>query len=304
MSLLELFKSHVQPHFAHHHSMWERNQLAEFYSGFYHKSMGVHIFHDLKECMDNDDEALYMWGKAIEHLAHGEQEQYKIDSERATELSKPLMEACKANNKFNIVSAEVDAWFIDFWTQPDAVEQMIENIREHPILVKLDITLARMAWKLGFYHGAGAAFGRFWTRLMGQPTWSADLNSIYPHPVEAGAETNDKVGKKDASAVFLSEAWHGFYPNQDIRSYFLDCFARDTTQYDAIDAVVGYISTDTSFLAKNDFKQAMKTMKQINRTNFQPCTKDPVSSQAFYIMLEMQKEATKFFTTPGVERQV
>ena len=69
MSLLELFKNHVG-----HHG---RNQMAEFKAGFYYSTAGVEMYHDLKECMENDDEALYMWGKAVEHLAHNEKDEFK-----------------------------------------------------------------------------------------------------------------------------------------------------------------------------------------------------------------------------------
>ena len=67
MSLLALFKEHV-------HSHCHRNQMAEFLGGYYSGAHGVHMYHQLKECVKNDDEALYMWGKAMEHLYKNEQE--------------------------------------------------------------------------------------------------------------------------------------------------------------------------------------------------------------------------------------
>ena len=68
MSLLELFKQNVAEHY---HSHWQRNHMAEFISGYYSGALGVkHLHHELKECVKDDDEALYFWGKAMENLSH------------------------------------------------------------------------------------------------------------------------------------------------------------------------------------------------------------------------------------------
>ena len=187
MSLIELFKSHVQNHWESH---CHRNQMAEFLGGYYSGALGVHIYHDLKDCVKNDDEALYMWGKAMEHLHHDEKELYEEASGKAMQLTEPLLEDCKMLNKYNVVRAESDEWFTTFWSQENAMEQMFANIEEHPFKVWWNSLGAMAYWKIGIYYGMGYSYGRFWTRLMGHPSWNADLTKIQFVPPQEEVATN------------------------------------------------------------------------------------------------------------------
>ena len=94
---------------------------------------------------------------------------------------------------------------------------------------------------------------------MGQPTWSADPSSIYHYTAEEVAEVEKDVivegddWKKDAAALFKAEAWHGVYPDEDVRQQFLDCYDHQAEEYDSLDTIVGFISSDISFLVDPDF---------------------------------------------------
>ena len=113
---------------------------------------------------------------------------------RAHELTAPLSAECmKTSNKYNIAHAEVQQWFSDFWSQEDAVGIMVENIKRHPVKVTIDVILMRLAWAIGYYHGAGVAYGRLWTRLMGHPKWNANPNTIlfYSEPEVEEVDTAD-----------------------------------------------------------------------------------------------------------------
>ena len=121
MSLLELFKAHQPQHVFHH------NKLADFFAGFYDAGMGVHMWRELHECMEEStesEEALFMYGKAIEHLVKGESAEYQKASDEASRLSVPVTTPCKEFGKYAIASAEMEAWFVDFWTQDSAFETM------------------------------------------------------------------------------------------------------------------------------------------------------------------------------------
>ena len=171
MSLLQLFKEHV-------HSHCHRNQMAEFLGGYYSGAHGVHMYHQLKECVKNDDEALYMWGKAMEHLYKNEQELFDEASKRALELTLPLLEDCTHLNKFNVLAAEDKEWWTTFWTQENALDTMYENIDRHPFKVQWNLLGTRVYWATGIYYGMGYSYGKFWTRLMGHPEWNADPKAI------------------------------------------------------------------------------------------------------------------------------
>ena len=199
MSLLELFKQHV--HQASH--SWHGNELASFYSGYYGRALGLdrhQLKHDLHHCMGYSDEALYYWGQAIKHFNRDGWEEFKLDEARATQMSQPLFQECTTNNKYNFAIAEMNAWMTEFWSKEDATETMVSNIKQHKFKVFIDIALLNAAWAIGYYHGAGVAYGRLWTRLIGQPTWSADPSSIYHYTAEEVAEVKKEVftrGKTD-----------------------------------------------------------------------------------------------------------
>lgn len=201
MSLIELFKQHIPKE---HHHWFNRNQLADFYAGFYGHGMDVHMWSELHDCMESStesEEALFMWGKAIEHLSRGEKADFKMAAGEAKKLSEPAMEGCKENGKYAVVSTEMGAWFYDFWTQDGAHEQMMENIEAHPFKVKFDIVAMRAQMALGFYYGAGSSYGRFWKHLMGKPTWSVDMSSPKMAPV--------KVDHNETAAAILNS--NSFY---------------------------------------------------------------------------------------------
>ena len=181
MSLIELFKEHAHKH-------WERNQMAELLAGYYSGAHGVHIYHQLKHCVQHDDEALYMWGKAVEHLWKNEKEDFDKASKRAGELTEPLMEECTHVNKFNVMAAEDAEWWTTFWTQENAEDKMWENIDRHPLKVKWNALGARVYWATGIYYMMGYSYGRFWTRLMGHPEWNADLSKIELYKPEPEVE--------------------------------------------------------------------------------------------------------------------
>ena len=190
MSLLELFKSHM--HNVSH--SWHHNELASFYSGYYGRAVGLdrhHLHHEFRECMGYSDEALFYWGEAIKHFNRKGWPEFKQDEAKAIELSQPLFEECLKNNKYNIALAELDQWFSDFWSQEDAVGIMVENIKRHPVKVTIDVILMRLAWAIGYYHGAGVAYGRLWTRLMGHPKWNANPNTILFYAPEPEVEEVD-----------------------------------------------------------------------------------------------------------------
>ena len=46
------------------------NPVADFYSGYAEKTVGVHMHHELRECMVRDDELTYVWDRAISALWH------------------------------------------------------------------------------------------------------------------------------------------------------------------------------------------------------------------------------------------
>ena len=46
------------------------NPVADFYSGYVEKTVGVHMHHELRECMVRDDELTYVWDRAISALWH------------------------------------------------------------------------------------------------------------------------------------------------------------------------------------------------------------------------------------------
>ena len=220
MSLIELFKSHVSQ-VSH---AWHRNELASFYSGFYGRALGLDrhaLYHEFHDCMGFDDEALFYWGQAIKHFNRDGWPQFKEDESRAIELSNPLFEKCTTNNKFNIALAEIDQWFGDFWAHEDALVTMVDNIKAHGFKVALDVVLLRAAWAIGYYHGAGVAYGRLWTRMMGNPSWNADPSAIYHYSAEQEmipevfVDTSDATDLRvteDGAALFMAEAWNAFYP--------------------------------------------------------------------------------------------
>ena len=125
-----------------------------------------------------------MYGKAIEHLVKGESAEYSKASDEANKLSIPVTAPCKENGKYAIASAEMQAWFSDFFSQEDALEIMDKNVQEHYGKVSWEVLKMSIQFNLGSYYRAGANYGRFWKDLMGEPTWSVNMSAPEMAPIE------------------------------------------------------------------------------------------------------------------------
>ena len=294
MSVLALFKQHVSKQYEHAHSWWhQRNQLAEFYSGFYGRAMGVHIGHELKECMGSDDEALFMWGKALEHLSRDERDEFKEASGKAKELSEPLFANCHTNGKFTIVENEMGQWFYDFWTQPDAIEIMMENIERHPIKVKLDVLAMRLSWALGLYHQAGTSYGRFWRHLMGEPGWNANLNSDKMRPQK-------KIDQESAAAILQANGLK-VLTGDDFVKDIQECVLPDPVEYEVYDAMFDQLVKDMGDAEHKNFDKYLRATFTMDKYNWKPCesNKELMASMGKYL-----KQSDEFWKQDGVDKIV
>lgn len=221
------------------------------------------MYHDLKSCMSEDDEALYMWGKTLEHLARGEEELFQKTSGEAKQLSDPLFEACKESGKYAIVNQELSQWFVDFWTQPDAIDQMMGNIEAHPMRVKLSVLGARVAWALGWYYPAGKAYGKFWRHLMGTPEWNADLSSTKVHPIKSS-------DKAEAAAILNSNSFYAL-TGQDFRKEIQACVIPDALEFEVLDAMIGELKDGMTKEDKMTFLKYLEAAKTMDKFNYGPC---------------------------------
>ena len=150
------------------------NPVADFYEGYVEKTVGIHMHHDLRDCMERDDNVTLAWDHAIHHL-HKDKQKWNEDRKKAFEQSMPLLEGCASNGKWQIASAEIDAWWTGFFAgeQQEWEAKMIENFWRHPVLTMANMALIKIQWNFGYYRAAGKSLGRFDKFLMGHPQWDA-----------------------------------------------------------------------------------------------------------------------------------
>ena len=60
-------------------------------------------------------------------------------------------------------------WWVDFWSQTDAKEQMEKNIKANEEAVGVAVLSLQNSWRYKDFVNAGKAYGDFWGLLIGRP---------------------------------------------------------------------------------------------------------------------------------------
>lgn len=146
------------------------------------------------------------------------------------------MDECAKNPKLATFGPKLESWWVDFWTQPDAMTILEENYKEHWGKVIWEVTAMRTKWELGYYHGAGKSFGRFWNTLIGRPDWSDHQDSyvieaIVAEPVVESDRSTDK-----AVAMIQSHALKTM--GMDYVEKLTECIIPDPVEYAVFDASI------------------------------------------------------------------
>ena len=203
--------------------------VAEFYAGLMHATFDVEVGHELQECMVQDENLTETWDHALKHLSKGKKDKWEKELGQAIKATFDNMDACAENPKIATFGPKLEAWWVDFWSQPDALEIVEHNFKEEWLKVSLEVLAMRTKWEFGYYHAAGKTFGHFWNNLIGKPDWSdhQDTKMVTYEPVNASAKGGAVAKLQGNSLKFL-----GFDFTQKLEA----CITPDEVEFVVMDA--------------------------------------------------------------------
>jgi len=242
------------------------NPVAEFYAGYIHRTVGIHMGRELNECMERDDDVTLMWEHAISNI-YKDKQAWNSYREEALGESMPLLEACNDVGKFKVASAEIEAWWTGFFKQEDALGTINHNFKMHPLRAMAEMALIRIQWELGFYRAAGRSYGRFDRLLMGRPEWNA-MPAIEAPQVKAEGRGQDLV----TFQAYGFDAMWGF----DLRKDIMKCVTPDDIEFDLMDAAIKALNPYDEVAWRKYFE----TTQTMDKFNWAPCMENKEIKEA------------------------
>lgn len=123
--------------------------------------------------MVRDDALVDLWGRAIQQLSSGKEEEWKASFREAMERSADDLTDCGRNAKLRLLGRQLGSWWESHWAQGDdaALALLESNKAANKAQLWKQVMAMRFNWETGYSFDAGRRLGNYWKLLIGETQW-------------------------------------------------------------------------------------------------------------------------------------